>query len=192
VKGYERVFSRYGMGREDLVGADILAVGSGTGIIHSIDIDCTTVGVDPLTSTFHEALENSSAHLITGVGEALPFKDNSFDIVLSRNVLDHTLEPMVVVEEVNRLLRPDGTFILDVNTFKLPQIVRERLSMIDTPHPHHFSPKQVVKMIECGQFRPEYLAVEKMDPNWSEPSIKRIAATTLFRIRRLYLKATPC
>jgi SAM-dependent methyltransferase len=192
VKGYERTFSRYDIGREDLLGSDILAVGAGTGIIHSIDLDCTTVAVDPLTNAFREALENSSAHLITGVGETLPFKNDSFDIILSRNVLDHTIDPMAVIQEVNRLLRQDGTFILDVNVFKLPKPIREQLSTIDTPHPHHFSPGQIVDMVESGDFCLEYLGVEKMDPNWSDPSIKRIAATTIFRIRRLYLKTRPC
>lgn len=188
-KDYEQTLSKYGLSRSDLIGSDILAVGAGTGIIHSIDVDCTTVAVDPLTASFKDVLKGSSAHLLTGIGETLPFEDDCFDIIISRNVLDHTIDPATVLSEIRRLLRPDGAFVLDVNVYELPRFVRKHLSLIDRPHPHHFSPTQVTGMLQSSGFDVEHLSVEKMNPMWRNFRIKRIVATKIFRIRKLHATA---
>ncbi len=60
-------------------GECVLAVGSGTGGIHDIPVDCFSVGIDPLTVEFLGTVEDTNAHLITGVGERLPFSENTFD-----------------------------------------------------------------------------------------------------------------
>lgn len=43
-----------------------------------------------------------------GVGEAIPFPDESFDVVFSNNVLEHTADPSKVLAESIRVLRPGG------------------------------------------------------------------------------------
>jgi SAM-dependent methyltransferase len=45
---------------------------------------------------------------IVADGHMLPFKDGSFDIVIAQAVLEHVLEPQRVVDEIHRVLRPDG------------------------------------------------------------------------------------
>ncbi len=47
--------------------------------------------------------------------EDLPLLNESVDIVVSRNNLDHVTDPAAVVREVYRILRPGGTFILIVH-----------------------------------------------------------------------------
>lgn len=42
---------------------------------------------------------------------ALPFRDESFDLVFSRYVLEHIANPECVVREVARVLRPGGSFV---------------------------------------------------------------------------------
>jgi len=189
VQEYERVLARYGISRDDLVGKNVLALGAGTGIVHGIDVDCTNVAIDPLTFTFRDVLADSSAELVTGIGEKLPFDDDTLDLIISRNVLDHTIDPRTVFEEIRRLLKPDGTFVLDVNVFLLPRAIRERLSLIDHPHPHHFSPDEVINYLESSGFDLSYVELERIAPRWREFRIKRITATTIFRIRKLYAKA---
>jgi SAM-dependent methyltransferase len=46
-------------------------------------------------------------------GVSLPFEDASFDTVLSVQVLEHTAEPQRLLEEMSRVLRPDGLMILN-------------------------------------------------------------------------------
>jgi SAM-dependent methyltransferase len=55
---------------------------------------------------------------ITNAGaESLPFPDESFDIVYSTNVLEHTDDPLRVVAESLRVLRRGGIFHMEMPNF---------------------------------------------------------------------------
>ena len=41
-------------------------------------------------------------------GHSLPFQDNSVDVVLVQAVLEHVLDPVKVVQEIHRVLKPEG------------------------------------------------------------------------------------
>lgn len=45
---------------------------------------------------------------VLGVAERLPFKDESFDAVLSLNVLEHVKDPFQAAREIMRVLKPGG------------------------------------------------------------------------------------
>jgi len=45
---------------------------------------------------------------VRGVGEVLPFADNSFDSVLSLAVLEHVKDPFACAREIVRVLKPQG------------------------------------------------------------------------------------
>lgn len=47
-------------------------------------------------------------------GKLLPFKDNSFDIVISIEVIEHAENPDLMLKEIRRILKPDG--ILHITT----------------------------------------------------------------------------
>jgi SAM-dependent methyltransferase len=47
-------------------------------------------------------------------GDNLPFKDNSFDVVLSLAVLEHVKNPWLHAEELIRVLKPGGVIYADV------------------------------------------------------------------------------
>ncbi len=48
---------------------------------------------------------------ILGIGEALPFRDESFDFVFTLSVVPHTAHPLVVMREIHRVLRPGGRYV---------------------------------------------------------------------------------
>ncbi|MDQ8182367.1 methyltransferase domain-containing protein [Pelagicoccus sp. SDUM812005] len=50
---------------------------------------------------------------VRGVCEALPFKDESFDLVLSLVVLEHVKDPAKAVREMERVLKPGGKIWID-------------------------------------------------------------------------------
>jgi SAM-dependent methyltransferase len=55
--------------------------------------------------------------IIPVMGESLPFEDASFDIVYSANVLEHTENPLKVLEEAVRVLRPGGILHFEMPNF---------------------------------------------------------------------------
>lgn len=51
---------------------------------------------------------------VRGVGEMLPFKDNSFDAVFSLAVLEHVRDPFLCAREISRVLKPGGDLLCTV------------------------------------------------------------------------------
>jgi SAM-dependent methyltransferase len=76
--------------------------------------------------------------------EGLPFEDESFDVVVAGELLEHVREPGALVGEARRVLRPGGTLVGSVpNGFRLKNRLRflaGRWPETDPTHLHLFSP----------------------------------------------------
>jgi SAM-dependent methyltransferase len=78
----------------------------------------TSIGVEPLAERFAQAgllIEGSRAIYLAVPAEQIPLVSSTVDVVLSRNSLDHVRDPAAVIGEVRRILRPGGSFILNVD-----------------------------------------------------------------------------
>ncbi len=53
-----------------------------------------------------------AAHLQLGVGERLPYPDNSFDLILNHEVIEHVQDDRATASEMVRVLRPGGRIVL--------------------------------------------------------------------------------
>ena len=75
------------------------------------------VGVDPLAVSYRSLFPRwqSCAATLAAAGEHLPFADNSFDVVLCDNVVDHAESPQQIVTELVRILKPGGLLYFTVN-----------------------------------------------------------------------------
>jgi SAM-dependent methyltransferase len=77
-----------------------------------------SIGVEPLADRFAAAgllIPDSGAVYLAAGTERIPLVGGTVDVALSRNSLDHVRDPAAVVAEVRRILRPGGTFILNVD-----------------------------------------------------------------------------
>jgi SAM-dependent methyltransferase len=99
----------------------ILEVGSGFGLFVAFTnryLGARTSGIEPAETEFESTYQLSvkilgSWSVDTGLikrgrGEEIPFSDGSFDIVYSTNVLEHVQDPVRVVRESIRVLKPGG------------------------------------------------------------------------------------
>jgi SAM-dependent methyltransferase len=95
----------------------VLEVGSGAhGMIFFFGTD-VAIGVDPLALEYSKLFPEWQGRVLTiaAAGEMLPFDDESFDVVLCDNVVDHAESPERIVAELVRILRPGGLLYFTVN-----------------------------------------------------------------------------
>jgi 2-polyprenyl-6-hydroxyphenyl methylase/3-demethylubiquinone-9 3-methyltransferase len=98
----------------------VLEVGCGGGILTEeiAKMGFNATGIDPSESSVKTAIQHSiEANLKIkyeiAAGENLPYQDNSFDVVVCCDVLEHVQDLPAVISEVSRVLKNRGVFIYD-------------------------------------------------------------------------------
>lgn len=108
----------------------LLEIGSGFGTNLAVwikEFEVDGYGVEPDSIGFGSSFSISRrifvtngldpSRIVDGDGEALPFEDESFDIVYSANMLEHTKSPERVLNEAFRVLRPGGVCHMEMPNF---------------------------------------------------------------------------
>lgn len=99
---------------QELKGKEFLEIGCGTGYAMSLaqGLGFSVAGVDPQLGRHGVAFEAGSLNAAVAVGEKLPFADASFDVVYSSHALEHFSDREKGLQEMARVLRPDGHIII--------------------------------------------------------------------------------
>jgi 2-polyprenyl-6-hydroxyphenyl methylase/3-demethylubiquinone-9 3-methyltransferase len=108
-----------------------LEVGCGGGILSEeiVKLGFITTGIDPAqqsidTASKHAAVSGLEINYINGTGEALPFPDDTYDVVFCCDVLEHVQDLPKVISEISRVLKPGGVFLYDtINRTFLSKLV---------------------------------------------------------------------
>lgn len=92
----------------------ILVDGCGLGMYvrHLAELGYYTLGLDIDFERVRQGAQSGVAQLHVAAGEALPYPDESFDAVLSHEVIEHVSDDRLVAREMLRVLRPGGRVIL--------------------------------------------------------------------------------
>lgn len=117
--GKDESYRRVGIDKNIHPGDLILDAGSGYGNMSRTASQCTgnqlgIVMYDPIL----EMLKNSSLNLDTiflrtsGIFEYLPFRNETFDVVMCGYSLRDAIELEIAISEVHRILKKDGRFII--------------------------------------------------------------------------------
>lgn len=98
----------------------IVEVGCGAGhvlkeITHKINTK-NLIGIDILEDWLNQAKEKlgDKVKLIKGFAEKLPFNDNSIDYLVCSEVLEHVIDPIVVLNEIKRTVKENGLIVISI------------------------------------------------------------------------------
>jgi len=144
----------------------VLDVGSGPhGLVFFLGYE-GAIGVDPLAEEYARLFPEWQRRAETRAcgGEALPFDDASFDLVISDNVIDHAERPEGILREIARVLRPGGVLYFTVNVhhrvYGLASAVYAGMKALGVPlevgpfadHTVHLSPAEAKAMLAALPF----------------------------------------
>jgi SAM-dependent methyltransferase len=99
----------------------VLEVGCGAGVdlarfarggAKVTGVDLAQSAIDLATANFRQ--QGLDADLRVANGEALPFADDTFDLVYAHGVVQYTADPARLISECRRVLKPDGQAIFQV------------------------------------------------------------------------------
>jgi ubiquinone/menaquinone biosynthesis C-methylase UbiE len=140
----------------------VLDVACGTGAFeHMLLADCATqrvVGVD-ISARMLQVAERKChvfpvLFFLRARALALPCKRQSCDVIVSANAFHYFDHPMVVLEQMQRVLKPSGRLIiLDwCKDFPLCALCDTMLSAIDPAHQHCYTQRELHGMLSAAGF----------------------------------------
>jgi ubiquinone/menaquinone biosynthesis C-methylase UbiE len=104
-----------------LGGKRVLDIGSGMGgfLIAAARNAMHVVGLEPnvdycMITRLRGARYGLIPSVVRSVGETLPFPDQSFDVVLAQDILEHVRDPDATLREMRRVVRPGGIALVTV------------------------------------------------------------------------------
>ncbi len=98
----------------ELAGLSLLDVGCGTGRFsqRARRRGAKVVALDIGTGLARMTAAKAGVRAVAGDALSLPFRDNSFDVVVSSETIEHTTSPAAAVGEMARVLRAGGRLAL--------------------------------------------------------------------------------
>jgi SAM-dependent methyltransferase len=108
-------------------------------------------GVELCASAGAFARNELGLDVFTGTVEAAAFPDDCFDVIFTNAVLEHLRDPLSVLRECRRILRPGGVFYAD--TVNWDSYTRRLLGgrwkyLCPLGHVHLYTPRNVVLLCE--------------------------------------------
>jgi len=109
--------------------------------------------IDPLEDYFSTRKEwvqirDPRVQYQTGKGEALPYHDDFFDLIIVDNVLDHCENPISVLDEMDRVLKKSGVIFFRQSVYHWwARRIRNLMELVtlDKGHPFTFGKMQLMK-----------------------------------------------
>jgi 2-polyprenyl-3-methyl-5-hydroxy-6-metoxy-1,4-benzoquinol methylase len=110
----------------------VLDIGCGTGDMLLLMNATNKTGIDLSKFMLRKAHEllGSTADLKEMPAEKMTFADESFDVICCSEVLEHVMDPAVVLREIHRVLKRDGVAVISIpNESMINRIKRIAISL---------------------------------------------------------------
>ncbi len=151
---------------------NICDIGCGNGVFSGDikqKVDCNLIGIDSNKYALQQAEKldfDELLHVDDFTKDRLPIEDSSIDLVICKDVLEHLIDPLFLTNEISRILKPGGHFLVHVpNHFPIISRLKFLISNdIDTslyfpnadrydfPHIRFFTLDSLVKMLDISGF----------------------------------------
>lgn len=183
---------------------DICDIGCGNGIFTSDikqKVDCTLIGVDSNKYALEMASKLGFDRLIRVddfTKDQLPIDDASVDFVICKDVLEHLIDPVFLTNEISRILKPGGHFLVHVpNHFpiwgRLKFLLTNNIDTFsyfpesdryDLPHIRFFTLSSMISLLKISGFKDiknisfffiQPPIIHRILPLWSKKLLARIS-----------------
>jgi SAM-dependent methyltransferase len=108
--------------------------------------------LDPLSIFFKQnfsELISPESNIVEGMGESLPFKNDSFDVIFYVQTIDHVDQPAATVREVLRIAKPGAAIMISGHVFSRFAALLHAVfgKIVDPMHPHSLTSGRLKKLI---------------------------------------------
>jgi SAM-dependent methyltransferase len=157
-------------------GSKVLDIGCGSGELMLLleQLRCETYGidVDDITGTYLRDTLNLNVET-RDIDNGSPFRDEFFDNVIMRHSLEHFHNPLRVLQEVKRIMKPEGLLIIGVPNLDsvVAKLTGTYWKDLDIPrHLFHFTPVTIDALVRRAGFSLQKISHEM---KVSRESLKR-------------------
>lgn len=120
----------------------------------------------------------------------LPFEEDSFDVILCLDVLEHMIDPWSVVHHLHAQLKPGGVLICSIPNVRIFRAVlpllllgRWRYSeygILDKTHLRFFTKESTIKLVECSGLAVDMVRSTGLE-KWNKVAIANLLSLSIFR-----------
>jgi 2-polyprenyl-3-methyl-5-hydroxy-6-metoxy-1,4-benzoquinol methylase len=146
----------------------ILDVGCGSGhfLKVAIEMGWHAHGTEIASSAF-EQLSRLGINSFCGKLESANYPDDFFDVVYCSEVIEHLLDPMMLLGEIARILRPGGLLYLTTPNFNSlsRRLLGSRWRVIAKEHICYFTPGSLERALREAGFAKVAIVTRNIDPN---------------------------
>ncbi|MGH9203063.1 MAG: class I SAM-dependent methyltransferase, partial [Vicinamibacterales bacterium] len=132
------------------IGTDLVRFAQGGAIVTGVDLSETAIDLARRNLHLHHV---SAADLRVANAEALPYADQTFDVVYGHGVVQYTADPARLIRECHRVLKPGGEAIFMVYNRvswlnALSKIMKVPLEHEDAPVLRKFSKREFRRLLQ--------------------------------------------
>jgi len=143
--------------KRGITGGKVLDVGTGTGLLaiefakrvpgaEVIGLDLSDVVLELARDHVQESEAPLRVHFEKGDAEDMPFEDDAFDLAISSNTLHLVENPIRMFNEIQRVLKPQGAFLIS-------DLRRSWLGISSKDIRASYSPEEVKDLLSQSQLQ---------------------------------------
>ena len=136
----------------------LLEIGSGFGyLVAAFKSDgWTVIGIDPDGHACEHARNVNHVDARTGTLESVHIPDQSIDVVVMNHVIEHVPDPIAMLKDINRVLKPGGRFVMETpcyDTLMFKLLGRRERSLSCNGHITFYTAASLKAAYEAAGFR---------------------------------------